>query len=120
MDLKNITLNTAELGPVKWEDVEKLQPGNNGFICFVSYTKDIRQDLDGNDYETLIGNYIQTSFEHKPSYKEVINYIIQQEYPNGKEAQMLRFGIYDPDDEEYLAYYDHVEEISKEIKALLK
>ena len=36
MNLKNITLNTAELGPVNWEDVEKIQPSNGGFICFVS------------------------------------------------------------------------------------
>ena len=36
MDLKNITLKTAELGPVEWNEVEKLQPSEDGFICFIS------------------------------------------------------------------------------------
>ena len=90
MNLKNITLKVAELGPVNWEDVEKLQPGEDGFICFVSYTTEARQTEDGGSYNILIGTYISTPFDYKPTYKEVINYIIQQEYPNGKESQMLR------------------------------
>lgn len=32
---------------------------------------------------------------------------------------MLRYGIYDPDDEEYLEYYNNVENISSEVKSLL-
>lgn len=120
MDLKNIILNTAELGPVNWEDVEKLQPNDDGYICFVSYMTETKTDVDGESYEVLVGNYIQTNFTHKPTYKEMINYIVQQEYPDGKEAQMLRLGIYDPDNDEFLAYYDRVEEINEQIKALLK
>lgn len=120
MNLKNITLKTAELGPVNWEDVEKLQPSKDGFIFFVSYTTETKQDFDGNEYQSTTGLYIQTDFDHKPTYKEVINYIVQREYPDGKEAQMLRYGIYDPDDTEYLAYYENVEQISQEVKNLLK
>ena len=48
MNLKNITLKTAELGPVKWEDVEKLQPGENGFICFISAEPIEKEDEEGN------------------------------------------------------------------------
>ena len=46
MNLKNITLRTAELGPVKWEDVEKLQPSNGGFICFIDAESEVRYDED--------------------------------------------------------------------------
>lgn len=119
MNLKNITLNTAELGPVNWEDVEKIQPSNGGFICFVSSRQETRQNEDGEEYSILIGEYIHTDFDHIPSYKELINFIIQKEYPNGKESQMLRLGIHDPQNQEYLDYYDNVEEISSEIKSLL-
>lgn len=120
MNLKNITLKAAELGPVNWENVEKLQPSNDGFMFFISHTTEVKQDLDGNEYQIVIGQYIQTDFDHKPTYKEMINYIIQREYPNGKEAQMLRYGIYDPDNSEYLEYYENVEQISQEVKNLLK
>lgn len=120
MNLKNIILKKAELGPVKWEDVEKLQPNNDGYVCFVSYTTETRTDMDGKEYEVLVGDYVQTNFTHKPTYKEIINYIVQQEYPDGKEAQMLRLGIYDPDNEEFLAYFARVEEINQQIKELLK
>ncbi len=117
MNLKNIILNTAELGPVKWEDVKKVQPNKGGYICFVS-AKSITREFDGEPQQILIGYYIQTDFDHEPTYKELVNYIIQKEYPNGKEAQMLRFGIYDPEDPEYLAYYENVEQILTEVKQL--
>jgi hypothetical protein len=42
MNLKNITLKTAELGPVNWENVEKLQPSNDGFMFFISHTTEVR------------------------------------------------------------------------------
>lgn len=120
MNLKNIILKTAELGPVKWEEVEKLQPSNTGFICFISAKEYIKEDEDGNEQTHLLGTYFETGFDHKPSYKEVINMIVTSEYPYGKENQMLRKGTYNPDDEEYLDYYYNVEEISTEIKSLLK
>lgn len=119
MNLKNITLNTAELGPVKWEDIEKVQPNKDGYICLVSYTESTKTDDDGEPYNSLTGKYIQTYFDHKPNYKEIINFIIEQEYPNGKELQMLRLGVYDPDNEEYLEYFNNVEDITSEIKSLL-
>lgn len=85
MNLKNITLNTAELGPVKWEDVEKLQPSEKGFICFISAKEIVKTDEDDKEQTHLLGTYIQTPFDHKPTYKELINMIITSEYPNGKE-----------------------------------
>ena len=120
MNLKNIILKTAELGPVNWENVEKLQCGEKGFICFVSAEEATRIDMDGEEYTTLVGKYIETTLDHKPTYKELINYIVSQEYPNGKEAQLLRQGIHDPQDSEYLEYFNTVEGICSEIKALLK
>ena len=118
MNLKNITLKTAELGPVKWEDVEKLQPGENGFICFISAEEVIDIDPEGEETTNLLGTYFETEFTNKPSYKELINFIISKEYPNGKESEMLRYGIMDPQDEEYLSYYDNVEDIVSTIKSL--
>lgn len=119
MNLKNIILKTAELGPVNWENVEKLQPSNDGFILFVDYEIYNIDNQNGEAEQHLLGYYIQTEFNYKPNYKEVINYIIQKEYPYGKENQMLRYGVYDPNDEEYLEYYNHAEEISNEIKSLI-
>ena len=118
MVLKNIILNAAELGPVEWQNVEKLQPAKDGYVFFISYTTEAKEDELGQS-DVLIGNYIQTDFTYKPTYKELINYIVRKEYPNGKEEELLRHGIYDPQDEEYLEYYDNVEEIAAEIKALL-
>lgn len=119
MDLKNITLKTAELGPVKWEDVEKLQPGANGFICFISAEEVTKVDMEGNETVHLIGTYFETNFDYKPTYKEIINMIVTAEYPNGKEQEILRCGIMDPENEEYLAYYSKVEDIVNTIKSLL-
>lgn len=119
MNIKNITLKTAELGPVEWENVEKLQAGSDGYVLFISYDTEVRIDEEGNEYTILIGTCIPTDFKNKPTYKELINYIVQKEYPNGKEEQLLRHGIHDPEDVEYLEYYNNVEEISAEVKALL-
>lgn len=119
MNLKNITLKTSELGPVEWKNVEKLQPSDGGFICFVSAESKIRYDEDNKPYTILLGKYIKTDFNYKPTYKELINFIVQKEYPDGKELQLLRRGIYNPNDEEYLDYYNNVEQITNEIKYLL-
>lgn len=119
MILKNVTLNTAELGPVKWESVEKLQPGSNGFICFIDSHEETKTDENGEEQTYLVGTYFNTGFSHKPSYKEVINMLIQSEYPNGKEQEMLRFGIHNPNDEDYLEYYNRAEQIRTEIRQIL-
>jgi len=119
MNLKNITLKTAELGPVKWEDVEKLQPGENGFICFISAEPIEKEDEEGNVKTHLLGTYIPTDFDYAPTYKEMVNFIVSKKYPNGKEQQLLRHGILNPQDEEYVAYYNDVEEITRTIKELL-
>lgn len=119
MNLKNITLKTAELGPVNWEDVEKLQPSADGFIFFVNYDTITKCSVDNGNEECLLGYYIQTDFTHKPTYKEVINYIIEKEYPLGKENQILRLGIYNQNNKDYLDYYNHVEDIIYVVKRLL-
>lgn len=67
----------------------------------------------------LIGTYFETPFDYLPSYKEVINFLITSEYPNGKEQQMLRQGVFNPSDPEYLEYYGQVEDIRSTIKSLL-
>lgn len=118
MDLKNITLKTAELGPVEWNNVEKLQPSDDGFIFFVSYDSYTITE-DESEVTYLTGKYIQTDFTEKPSYKEIINFIIQKEYPNGKESQMLRLGVQDPENQEYLEYFNDVEDICSIVKGLL-
>lgn len=119
MNLKNITLKTAELGPVKWEDVEKLQSGENGYICFISAEEITKEDQEGNPSIHLLGTYFETGFYHKPTYKEVINMIVTAEYPDGKEEEMLRYGIMDPENAEYIEYYNKVEDIVATIKSLL-
>lgn len=119
MNLINITLKKADLGNIEWENVEKLQPGKNGFICFVSYTEKENIDADGNAYTTLVGDYFETGFNYRPSYKEIINFLISSEYPDGKEQEMLRLGIRDPQNEEYLEYFNKAEEIRMTIKSLL-
>lgn len=119
MDLKNITLKTAELGPVEWNEVEKLQPSEDGFICFISAEEVEKEDEEGNIKIYLLGTYIQTDFDYLPTYKEMINFIVSREYPDGKEQQLLRHGILNPQDEEYVAYYNNVEDITNTIKELL-
>lgn len=119
MNLKNITLNTAELGHVEWSSIKKLQPANEGFVFFVSYYVVTKNDISSEETDVLVANYIQTDFDHEPTYKELINWIISKEYPNGKENQLLRQGIHNPEDAEYLDYYKNVENIVAEVKSLL-
>lgn len=118
MNLKNIVLKTTELGCSKWEDVEKLILGENDYICIISSEEITKTDENGQ-YVQLVGKYFNTGFKHKPSYKELINMIISAEYPNGKEKQLLRIGIKDPKNQEFLDYYDNVENIKLTIKNLL-
>lgn len=119
MNLKNIILNTAELGHVDWKDVEKLQPNNKGYICFISAEVKYKTSENGEEQPYLLGTYFQTPFMQKPTYKQVINFVINSEYPDGKENKMLRLGVYDPNDEEFLAYYNNCEDIRLTIKQLL-
>ena len=119
MDFTNIVLNKTDLGCVSWEDVEKIQPGNGGFLCFISPEEYTVENIDGETETHIRGSYIMIDMDHKPSYKEIINYLISAEYPNGKEQEMLRLGIHNPNDEEYLEYFNKAEEIRTTIKALL-
>lgn len=116
MNLKNITLKAAELGPVEWENVKKLQPSENGYIFFVEYSVIEKTDMEGNTEEHLQGKYIQTNFDYEPTYKEIINFIVSSEYPNGKEQELLRYGISDSTNEEYIEYYNNVESIIHDVK----
>lgn len=74
---------------------------------------------ENGEHVELVGKYFHTGFKHKPSYKELANMIISSEYPNGKEQQLLRMGVKDPKNEEFLAYYNNVEDIKTTIKNLL-
>ena len=79
MTLKNIILKTAELGPVKWEDVDKLQAGSGFFALFVSYTTEQKTEED-EIKEYLIGTYICLPFVNEPSKNEIVDYIVKEEY----------------------------------------
>ena len=119
MVLKNIALKTAELGPVQWENVNKLQPNAYGFMFFID-SEPITKTLFEEEEIQLLGTYIQTDFKTRPTYKQIIDWIVQKEYPDGKENQMLRIGVCDPQNEEFVEYNRHVEDISTTVKALLK
>ena len=119
MDFTNIVLNTTDLGCTKWEDVEKLQPGEGGFLCFISYEEYTANNEEDEPETHLRGIYAKIDVDHLPTYKEVINYLISAEYPNGKEQEMLRLGINNPNDEEYVQYNAKAEYIRTTIKALL-
>ena len=95
MTLKNIILRTAELGPVKWEDVDKLQPGSGFFALFVSYRTEQRVEQE-EVKEYLVGTYIVLPFTEMPSKDNIVNYIVEEEY--GK----------DYTEEEYDSVYNEV------------
>ena len=56
-------------------------------------------------------NYETEIFEHYPTRDEVIKRIVTNKYPDGAENAILRKGIKDPLNTEYLEYYDFVESI---------
>lgn len=95
MTLKNIILRTAELGPVKWEDVDKLQSGSGFFALFISYRTEQRVEQE-EVKEYLVGTYIVLPFTEIPSKDNIINYIVEEEY--GK----------DYTEEEYNSVYNEV------------
>ena len=58
-------------------------------------------------------------FDHFPTINEVINAIITSIYPDGEELAIQRKGIIDPQNNEFVSYYQNVERIKAIIKSEL-
>lgn len=71
-----------------------------------AYNYDIKEEENGYSCETEI-------FDTYPTRGLVINRLVSNKYPNGAEQAVLRKGIKDPLNEEYLEYYEFIESIKK-------
>ena len=85
---------------IKPEKIEQL--GINTY----AYNYDIKEDENGYSFQTEI-------FDTYPTRGLVINRLVSNKYPEGAEQAVLRKGIRDPLNEEYLEYYEFVESIKK-------
>ena len=85
---------------VKPEVIEKL--GENTF----AYNYNINEVENGYNYETEI-------FDTLPTRSMIINRLVTNRYPLGEEQAILRKGIKDPLNVEYLDYYEFVESVKK-------
>ena len=74
-----------------------------------AYNHNIQEVEDGYDYEAI-------HFDHIPSANEIINHLVSQAYPNGEELAIQRKGIIDPQNNEFVNYYQNVEQIKAKIK----
>lgn len=59
-------------------------------------------------------------FDHRPTINEVINVIVASIYPDGEELAIQRKGIIDPQNNEFVEYYQNVEQIKSKIKGEYK
>jgi hypothetical protein len=75
-----------------------------------AYNHDIQESEEGFDYNPLY-------FDHSPSRGEVINDLVTTAYPHGEENALQRKGILNPQDQEFLSYYNNVEEIKLKVTA---
>lgn len=85
---------------IKPEKIEQL--GINTY----AYNYNIEEVENGFNYETEI-------FNTCPTRSLVINRLVSNKYPEGAEQAVLRKGIRDPLNEEYLEYYEFVESVKK-------
>lgn len=68
------------------------------------------QEIDGNyQFERYL-------FDHYPTISEVINAVVISIYSDGEELAIQRKGIIDPENNEFVNYYQNVEQIKSEIK----
>lgn len=74
-----------------------------------AYNHNIQQVEDGYVYESL-------HFDHIPTSNEVINHLVSRAYPDGEELAIQRKGIIDPQNNEFVSYYQNVERIKAIIK----
>lgn len=73
-----------------------------------AYNHDIQEVEEGYEYQPLY-------FDHEPAREEVINELVLKSYPFGEENALQRKGILNPQDEEFLLYYDDVERIKYKV-----
>lgn len=73
-----------------------------------AYNHDIQEVEEGYEYQPLY-------FDHEPAREEVINDLVLKAYPFGEENALQRKGILNPQDEEFLLYYDDVERIKYKV-----
>ena len=75
-----------------------------------AYNHNIQEVEDGYVYEAI-------HFDHIPTANEIINILVLQTYPDGEELAIQRKGIIDPQNNEFVTYYQNVEQIKAKIKA---
>lgn len=78
-------------------------------VNLYSYNYDI-QEID-NKYQ-----FERYLFDHSPTYSEVINAVVTSIYPDGEELAIQRKGIIDPQNNEFVNYFQNVEQIKAKIK----
>ena len=79
-------------------------------VNLYSYNYDI-QEID-NKYQ-----FERYLFDHSPSANEVINAVVTSMYQNGEELAIQRKGIIDSQNNEFVNYYQSVEQIKAKIKS---
>ena len=78
-------------------------------VNLYSYNYDIQEIDSKYQFERYL-------FDHFPTINEVINAVVISKYVNGEELAIQRKGIIDPQNNEFVAYYQNVEQIKAKIK----
>ena len=86
-------------------------------VNLYSYNYNIQEVEDYNIQEVEERyEFTRYLFDHFPTINEVINAIISSIYPDGEELAIQRKGIIDPQNNEFVSYYQNVERIKAIIK----
>lgn len=81
-------------------------------VNLYSYNYNIQEVEGGYEFTRYLS-------DHSPTINEVINAIITSIYPDGEELAIQRKGIIDPQNNEFVNYYQNVERIKAIIKSEL-
>ena len=81
-------------------------------VNLYSYNHNIQEVEGGYEFTRYL-------FDHSPTINEVINAVITSIYPDGEELAIQRKGIIDPQNNEFVNYYQNVEQIKAIIKSEL-
>lgn len=90
------------------ETIQKLGHSLYGYNYDISETVKTTMGMEQKGFE-----FTQTLFDHAPTRYEAINAIIANKYPNGEENALQRKGILNPENAEFVAYCEFVENVKQ-------
>ncbi|MGL5683575.1 MAG: hypothetical protein ACRDDZ_11085 [Marinifilaceae bacterium] len=99
---------------IQIQPIEEL--GNDQFY----YNREIdRQTLQDERGDVSLYSCKRYLCDGVPSYESIVNQIVSYHYPNGEENALLRKGVMNPQNNEFINYNTFVEDVKQEVATVL-